>query len=212
MSTVPSPARWHAELDAHCERYLGQWSAFGEIVPTSAFEITIYAHRAPDRACQTLRTAGVSDYPLHVPAGSAHPRRCELLTYVPATYDPEHGKETDAWPEGMLRLLGEFVHENKTWYVPGHTVLLAEPGEVYVPRTLISAVLFRSPTAESPEFDELEIDGEPCRFLWAYPITAAERSYAVDNGADALRTLIAASAFDLGLQPRRRCLVSGRQP
>ena len=160
-----------------------------------------------------LRASRLEDYPLHVPRGSGQPRRCELLTYVPvAGCNPEHGDEGDSWPEGMLRLLGEFVHENETWYAPGHTVLLAEPGEVHVPGTLISAVLFRSPTAEPAEFDELEIDGEPCRFLWAYPITEAERSFAVDNGADALRTLIAASAVDLGLEPPRQCLVSGRRP
>ena len=57
----------------------------------------------------------MSDYPLHVPRGSGQPRRCELLTYVPVSYDPEHGDEGDSWPEGMLRLLGEFVHENETW-------------------------------------------------------------------------------------------------
>ena len=206
----PGSARWHKRLDRHCKRFLGPFPfASGEIVPSSEFRISIYPHLpTAERPFMTPRTAGVSDYPMHVPPGQERRRRCELLTYLSAGWDLDE----QWWPGALLRMLGQFVHEHETWFEPGHTILVAEPGETYEDGTLVSAVLLRPPTAEDPQFDELVIDGVPCRFLWAFPITEAECDFKLEHGADALLALIAEHELGHVLEPGRRCLVSGRLP
>ena len=208
--TTPGSARWHEELDRHCEWFFGPRShVFGEIVPSSEFNISICPHPAtPERSYTTLRTAGVSDDPMHVPRGREPERRCELLTYLPADWELEQ----QWWPGALLRMLGQFVHEDETWFEPGHTVLVAEPDETYAEHTLVSAVLLRAPAAEDPRFDTLVIDGTPCRFLWAFAITQAECDLKLEHGSDALLALIGEHDLSHVVDPGRRCLVTGRLP
>ena len=211
--TAPGSERWHELLDAHCERFLGPCpSALGEIVPSSPFGLTLYPHLpSVGRSWLTLRTAGVSDYPMRVPAGREEQRYCELLTYLPPDWDLE-GPEERWWPAGLLLQLGQFVHESPTWFAAGHTVLVSEPGEVYAPGTLVSAALLRAPQTEPEEFDELAIDGSPCRFLWVFPITEAETNLKLEQGTEALLALIEEHELSHVLDPARPCLVTGRQP
>ena len=208
--TIPGSARWHEDLDRHCEWFLGRRShVFGEIVPSSEFQISICPHPATaQRPYMTLRTAGVSDYPMRVPRGRECERRCELLSYLPAGWDLHE----QWWPGALLRMLGQFVHEDQTWFEPGHTVLVAEPDEIYAEHTLISAVLLRAPTAEDPRFEALVIDDTPCQFLWAFPITEAECDLKLEHGTDALLALISEHDLSHVVDPGRRCLVSGRLP
>jgi hypothetical protein len=208
--TTPGSTRWHDEVDRHCAWFFEPHAyASAEIAPSSEFQISVCPHPATaQRPYVTLRTAGVSDYPMHVPRGHKRERRCELLTYLPAGWDL---REQD-WPVALLRLLGQFVHEDETWFEPGHTVLVADPGETYAEHTLISAVLLRAPTAEDPRFDTLVIDDTPCRFLWAFAITEAECDLKLEHGSDALLALIAEHDLSHVIDPGRRCLVTGRPP
>lgn len=210
--TPPGSERWHAALDAHCERFLGPCpSAFGEIVPSSPFTVTLYPHLpTPERPWLTLRTAGVSDYPMTVPTGRED-RYCELLIYLPPDWELE-GSEEGWWPGRLLRQLGQFVHESSTWFAEGHTVVVSEPGETYAPGTLVSAALLRAPEIEDEEFDELVIEGTPCRFLWAFPITEAETDLKLEQGATALLDLIEEHGLSHVIDPGRACLVTGRRP
>jgi hypothetical protein len=204
--------RWHDALDAHCEGFLGPAPhAVGEIVPSSAFTVTLYPHAPrPGRPWLTVRTAGVSDHPMAVPPDREAQRYCELLTYLP--HDWELEDSGGWWPAAMLRRVGQFVHEHETWLAQGHTVTLSEPGETYAPGTPFSAVLLRAPDIEDPDFDELEIEGVPCRFLWAFPITQAETDHKLEHGSAALLELV--HQHDPGhiLNPARACLITGRTP
>lgn len=165
-SLAPGGRRWHAALDAHCERFLGPCpSVFGEIVPSSDFNVSVCPHQpSPGRPWLTLRTAGVSDHPMSLPDDQAE-HRCELLTYLPPDWVLE-GSEAGWWPGSLLKVLGQFVHERSTWFAEGHTVLVSEAGETYAPGTLVSAVLLRAPDVEARPFGEFALGGTACRFLW----------------------------------------------
>lgn len=209
---TPGSDRWHDLLDAHCERFLGDCpSALGEIVPSSQFRITLYPHLpSAERPWLTVRTAGISDYPMSVPERREGQRYCELLTYLPPDWELE-GPE-GWWPGRMLKQLGQFVHENETWFGKGHTVVISDPGETYSPATLVSAALLRAPEIEQEEFGDLAIEGTRCRFLWAFPITEAETNLKLEHGTEALRALIDQHELSHVLDPRRACLVTGRKP
>lgn len=208
----PGSERWHDELDAHCERFLGPCpSALGEVVPSSPFVVTLYPHLpSSERPWLTLRTAGVSDYPMAVPTGREEQRYCELLTYLPPDWELE-GSE-GWWPGALLKQLGQFVHESSTWFGEGHTVVVCEPGETYAPGTLVSAALLRAPETEPDEFVELAIDTTQCHFLWAFPITEAETNLKLQHGTAPLLALIEEHGLSHVLDPGRACLVTGRHP
>lgn len=210
---TPGSERWHETLDAQCERLLGACpSGLGEIVPTSRFTVTLYPHLpSPDRPWVTLRTAGVSDYPMTVPGGREAQRYCELLTYLPPDWEPE-GSDRGWWPGRMLKQLGQFVHESSTWFGAGHTVMVSEPGETYAPGTLVSAALLRAPDVEEEAFRELAIEGTSCRFLWAFPVTEAEVNLKLERGTEALVALLEEHDLSHVLDPGRACLITGRRP
>jgi hypothetical protein len=148
-----------------------------------------------------------------VPDADAERRYCELLTYLPATWNMQGDlSEAAWWPAALLKQIGQFVHEQATWLGEGHTVVVSEPGEIYVQGTLVSAALIRAPSIEPPEFDELTIDKTPCRFLWAFPITDAETDLKLERGAGALLELFDEHALDHVLDPGRACMVTGRTP
>ncbi len=115
-------------------------------------------------------------------------------------------------PGALLRLLGQFVHEQETWFEAGHTVLVAETGQTYAPGTLVSAALLRTPDAEPAELDEFAMEGIPCRFLWVFPITEAETELKLERGVEALLELIADRGLGYVTDPGRACLVTGWEP
>ena len=211
-SPVTAVEGWHEAVDAHCERFLGPCqSAIGEIVPTSEYLVTLYPHLpTTERPWITLRTAGVSDHPMAMPPGLERRGRCELLTYLPPDWDLE--RPEGWWPAALLKLLGQFVHENDTWFGRGHTVLVAEPGETYAPGTLVSAALLRAPTIEPREFGQFESAGEACRFLWAFPVTEAETNLKLEEGESTLVELIEQHRLPHVLDAGRPCLVTGMRP
>ena len=132
----PGSEGWHDALEAHCERFLGPCpTALGEIVP-GPVPLTLYPHLpSAERPWLTVRTGGVSDYPMAVPKGTEERRHCELLSYLPANWELERSEE-EWWPAALLKQLGNFVHEHSSWFGEGHTVVVSEPGETYAPGTL----------------------------------------------------------------------------
>ena len=181
----------------------------------SPVSITLCPHLATaERSWLTLRTAGVSDYQMAVPKEMNERRYCELLTYLPSSWQILGADTSDAqwWPARLLKQLGQFVHEQETWFADGHTVVVSEFGETYSAGTLVTAALLLAPRIEPPEFDELVIDGTPCRFLWVFPITEAEVQFKLEHGADALLELMSNQKVSHVLDPGRACLLTGQQP
>ncbi|MEJ7764251.1 MAG: suppressor of fused domain protein [Acidimicrobiales bacterium] len=209
-----TPAEWHSALEAHCENVWGRGRAFGEIVQGDV-PVTLYEYGpSRERAWRTLRTGGVSDRPLAVPKAEDHRRYSEFLLYLPAQWDA-FGDEAGGdqwWPAGLLRHLGSFVHEAETYFAPGHSVRVADPGAVYSPGTPFQAAFLLPPWFEPKGFDDLQIEGIPCRFLWVCPITEAETDLLVNRGANALLSLMGERRLSHIIDPNRACLVTGNHP
>lgn len=205
---------WHMRVQAHCERFLGPSKAIGEIVP-GGMPITLYDHApSSERRWRTLRTGGVSERPMAGLDAMGRPRHVELLTYLPEMWDVHDEMLGDErwWPGRLLKQLGRFVHDQKTFFCPGHSVTVSEAGKVYTPTTPFAAAIFLRPWLEAEDFDDLEIDGVECHFLWVYPITEAEACLKRERGDEALVTLIRQSGLSHVIDPNRACLVTGRRP
>lgn len=212
----PSSARWWEEIAAHCERFLGRPpGGLGEIVQGDP-PITLFEHPSSlRRPRMTLRTSGVSERALAVPKSMDDHRYTELLLYLPPSWqltDDTSPREDTWWPAALLKHLGRFIHEQQTYFEPGHSVALAEPGETYAPGTLVAGALLLPPSLEAPEFDRLSIRGIPCRFLWVHPITEAEMKLKLERGTDALIELMNTRGLSPAIDPRRACLLTGRTP
>ncbi len=161
-----------------------------------------------------MRTSGVSERPLAVPKSMDDRRYTELLLYLPPSWQlSDDASPEDAWwPAELLKHLGRFIHEQQTYFEPGHSVAVAEPGETYAPGTLLAGALLLPPSLEEPEFDRLSICGIPCRFLWVHPITEAEMKLKLERGTDALIELMNQRALSPVIDPHRACLVTERAP
>lgn len=211
-------SRWREAVDAHCDRFLGPTPrTLAEIVPTGDFQVNLHPHPATDvRPWLTLRTEGVSEYPMAVPENVNDPDRTELMMYLPKDWDlstPTAESPEPWWPASLLFLLGHFVHDEKTWFGPHHTVTVAEPGQMYSPGTLFSAVfLLPPPPVEAKEFNELVIDDIACSFLWVFPITQAEADLKVEKGFESLVALMQEHEIGHILDPKRPCMVTGHRP
>lgn len=117
------------------------------------------------------------------------------------------------WPLGMLKEVGRFVHEYRTWVGPGHTIALGgEDHDPLTPGSLLTSVLLLQPVFEADSFDELRVDGTRCRFLWVCPITEAEGQLTLEKGTSAPYDLMDQHKLAKEIDPGRACMVSGRRP
>ncbi len=102
-------------------------------------------------------------------------------------------------------LLRAIAKEHKTWLSFGHTIA---PGDrAALPGSVLTATLLAFPP-EGKNFQHLEFgDGSVCHFLWEVPITDAELSVKLDEGAHALEQLLGTAGYR-ALDVDRNCLVS----
>ena len=211
----PSDQAWHQNLDRHFQTHVGPCpQPMGEVV-SGTVAITLYDHVPTEsRPWRTLRTAGVSDYPMSVPKGFDAHRYVELMVYLPADWDlwGLDVAEGHWWPARLLKQLGNFVHDQSTWFGGGHTVRLAEPGQTLGDATLFTTALLLPPWPEVPTFDQFQLDRIPCRFLWVVPITEDEENFSLDKGAQALVALMRKANVSHVIDPSRSCLVTGKAP
>ena len=117
-----------------------------------------------------------------------------------------------AWALDLLRRLGRFAHEQRTFLGPGHTVAFTNPPTPITDGTLLSAVLLTPPIFEDPAFDRLSIDGDDVRFLNVVPVTPAELEVKLEKGLDAAYDLLANGDLHQIVDLHRACLVTGEQP
>src|ERR1044071_8409766 len=81
----------------------------------------------------------------------------------------------------LLAMLTFYHHNNKLDY--GHTLPLGEP---WMPGATHVHVLISTPYPLGPDFEHCH-DGEAhAHFVWALPITAAEREFKKENGLESL--------------------------
>jgi hypothetical protein len=217
---APSPDGWHEAVDDHREQHLGPSASVIHEIASDLVHIDLHLHEPSVlRPFWTIATGGVSDLATAAPEEMAEYRRIELLTYLPAawtdrSWGPGPGASDVAWwPLGMLKEVGRFVHEYRTWVGPGHTIALGgEDHDPLTPGSLLTSVLLLQPVLEADSFDELRVDGTRCRFLWVCPITEAEEQLTLEQGTSALDDLMDRHQLAREIDPGRACMVTGRRP
>jgi hypothetical protein len=65
----------------------------------------------------------------------------------------------------------------------GHTLGLGEP---WLPESTCDSILISKPYPFGPDLEVCAINGQHVHFLWALPITSAERAFKVEAGLEAL--------------------------
>jgi Suppressor of fused protein (SUFU) len=202
------PPGWREALDRHCERFLGPCPAVLHELVSDVVHLDLYPHEpAPDRPWTTLRTGGVSDLATGPPAEMASFQHVELLTYLPPTWDLS--RRDSWWPGRMLKEIGRYVHQERTWLGPGHTLSLEGGDERDVAGSRFAGAMLLPPDCEPEAFDRLEIAGVPVRFLWMVPLTAAEIDFKLSHGSEDLLDLMRQRRLPQVLNPARACLVTG---
>jgi hypothetical protein len=149
---------------------------------------------------------------MNVPTEHIDRGHLELMTALPADWplDFASAGEEAWWPFRLLKRIGWFVHERRTFLLPGQTIQLEDPSQPFVPSTLLSAVLLVPPVNEDDGFNKLEIAGTQYRFLHVVPITGAELEYKLQHGTPALLELLFSKDVGPIIDPRRACAVTGR--
>ncbi|MGH3097094.1 MAG: suppressor of fused domain protein [Streptosporangiales bacterium] len=207
----PAEEAWRDAVEEHCDQYLGPCP--NVIAETSSDLVRIDLDPylpAHNRDRTTVLTVGVSTRATKAPDAMASYRRIELFTYLAANWS--YGTdEAHWWPCRMLKDVGRLVHRYDTWYAPGQ-LLGGDAEEPLTDDSLLTGVVLLPPVYEDPSFDQLEIDGESCRFLWAFPLTTPEIEFAQDRGVSRLLELMAERDVQLPLDARRACMVTGKKP
>ncbi|MBO0827688.1 MAG: suppressor of fused domain protein [Streptosporangiales bacterium] len=204
----PVEEAWREAIEAHCDRYLGPCPNVVAETGTDLVRIDLDPYLpAHNRERTTVVTVGVSTKATSAPDAMASYRHIELFTYLPSNWS--YGTdEAHWWPCRMLKDVGRLVHRLETWYAPGQ-LLGGDPDEPLTDETLLTGVVLLPPVYEDPAFDQLEIDGASCRFLWAFPLTTPEIEFAQDRGVSRLLELMAERDVQLPLDSRRACMITG---
>lgn len=206
----PAEEAWRDAIEEHCDRFLGPCPNVVAETSSDLVRIDLDPYLpAHNRERTTLLTVGVSTKATVAPDAMAQYRHIELFTYLPSNWS--YGTdEAHWWPCRMLKDVGRLVHRLETWYAPGQ-LLGGDPEEALTDESLLTGVVLLPPVYEDPAFDQLEIDGKSCRFLWAFPLTTPEIEFAQERGVSRLLELMAERDVQLPLDSRRACMITGKK-
>jgi hypothetical protein len=199
-----------AAVSAHLEGFLGKARFVLHSMGSPLMPHVYYYPATPARRRATLVTAGLSGFAM--PAPEPHLARAELMTYLPATWEPPSDFQDPAmWPVAMLRTIVAYAISQKAFLGNLHTIpnLATRPaGGPYVSGSALSAVVLLPPVHEPAGFDDVTIQSERLRFLHALPITAAECQAKIDKGFHAaLAPLLDSGAIPIVADAERRSAV-----
>lgn len=221
---------WRGLLQAHLDRHLGaDGRVFHEVVSeTVALDLSVHTP-TKERPFYTIATMGVSDAGLNVPDIAEDYRHIELLCYLPDGWNVDFRNAGDEswWPGRLLKQLGRFVHEYRTFFAPGHTI--PNPDGPYTSGSVLETALLVPPFLDDEEFHVLEhpgfggpedasLKGEPtrkgkrCRFLAVWPITTAECQLKLERGTGDLLDMLEKAGVSPVIDPWRSCAVTRRKP
>ena len=208
-------AEWRELLQAHLDRYLGsEGKIFHEIV-SETVHLDLSVHEpTEERPFYTIATMGVSDAGLNVPEGAEEFRHIELLCYLPVGWNVDFANATDSdeswWPGRLLKQLGRFAHEYRTFFAPGHTI--PSPTGPYTAGSVLETALLVPPFLDVEEFHTYEAKGKACRFLAVWPITSAECQLKLERGTGDLLDMLEKEGVTPVIDPWRSCAVTRRKP
>lgn len=219
---------WRGLLQAHLDEHLGaDGRVFHEVVSeTVSLDLSVHAP-TKERPFYTIATMGVSDAGLNVPDIAEDYRHIELLCYLPDGWNVDFRNAGDEswWPGRLLKQLGRFVHEYRTFFAPGHTI--PNPDGPYASGSVLETALLVPPFLDPEEFHVLEHagfggtdrqegerarKGKKCRFLAVWPITTAECQFKLERGTGDLLDVLEKAGVSPVIDPWRSCAVTRRKP
>ena len=186
--------RWRQALRNHYRKF------FGDVFQVYHEELSKCVHldfnvfpANEKRPWHTLVTEGISERQCFAPNEFADYRRIELMFYLPPHWDFSQLLSCDewSWPLRMAQYLGRYVHQRKTFFIPGHSFGPGNEDDCYIfPGSKLNNMLFAFPADEEEDFNLLYVEGKPVSFIRAIPITPAEVQYKCDVGIEPLLQLL----------------------
>lgn len=153
----------------------------------------------------TVITSGMSSHPMNVPADHTGPKFIELMIALPADWrgiksDGTFGQkrmkdERNWWPIRWLKKIGRMPAENNTFLDVGQTMPNGEKVAPFATNTRLGCMLVAPPLL-SPESVKLVINEDASiYFLALMPIYPEEMKLGLDDGPDALNSLLDSANF-----------------
>ncbi len=190
-----------AAVSDHIERHVGPVSGVLHELLSDHVHIDVHiVAPSADYPFYTLVTSGMSDRPMHLPAGTtpedglaAYLELCILLPStwrLPAPGEPMGETFEDEnlyWPIRWLKRLARFPHDYHTWLGYGHTLPNGEDAAPFADNTGLGCLLLLPAISLPEEFRELVVSPEKTvQFLNLYPLYREEMELKLQAGIDAL--------------------------
>lgn len=196
------PNDWLQKRERHYGKFLGRLdnTLFHDTTLTAPhIDIyTILPNKKEGRNFHTLITSGMSDLIQSLPKGvdKAKMGRIELIWYV---------DKIEPWMFDFMLKLAKTPFEYKTFFWYFHTLENSFPS-IYNKSKLNHLMLI--PNFESKDFNEgLTLNREKVNFLLIYPITREEIAYKIENGSEAMKSVLLNSDINPVFNPYRKSLI-----
>ena len=199
-------------IDDHVAEHIGKIENVWHEIVSDLVHIDVHVvPPRPERPYYTLVTSGMSDLPMNAPEGAEDWKFAELMLCLPQDWPltvEAFKDERNYWPVRWLKTLARFPHEYETWLSVAHTIPNGDPPEPLADNTALAGFMLVPPLTTSVEFHELLVP--PLRtihFHAVLPLTAAELSFKLKHGADALMERLEKAKVTELLDIRRKSVV-----
>lgn len=197
-------------LTAHLERHVGP------VVEVWHQRLSPWVHvdvlrvdPTDERPFHTLMTSGMSERPMAAPDDDPALRYAELTMLLPRDWPVT--EPSGLWPFGLLQDLAQLPHRFDTWLWTGHTIPNGDPPEPYVPGTGLCGAVLGPPPLAPDGFEHADAAGRAVTIHGVICLHAAEMTYKLDHGADALFDRLDAARIGDDLDPARPSTVEARR-
>jgi Suppressor of fused protein (SUFU) len=197
-------------------KYIGPIDmAFHEIVSDQVHIDLLWVKPTEKRPYHVLVTSGVSDKPMTVPEGLEDLRHAELMIVLPKDWkldDKSLQDENYYWPLRWLKMAGRLPHEYTTWLGYGHTIPNGDPPEPIANTPFIGIMLTLAEWLPESASQTRGRDDRLITFYMVVPLHNEEMNYKLDEGAEALETILAAANVGFVLDAKRSSVVRNVAP
>ncbi len=199
-SDPKSEAEHVSEIEDALTPYLGENYVFHEIVSTTIHLDILIFRPTEKRNHWTFVTSGMSDLAMTVPEG-IEPREqyqfSELVIAVPANWFTQDAKgmipeteladEDKFWPIWLIKFLGRFPHEYKTWFWESHSIPNGDPATPYAGNTKLSGVILAPLHTWPKEYRQVTLkNGSVVNFVAVVPVHDDEMTAKLDLGFESV--------------------------